>query len=145
MKSIPIVAFSLYQEIATNSDLYQELDFPFLHQQGRNAFTAGAYEDFKPKLVEAILRPQFLKVSEEFNRLYNPFVQDDNLRALAKTYLLSKSRTDHDNLFNRISDVRLKNVLAVLYDEINHVLPLTAVRKIGVHYGPLLPPERYST
>lgn len=137
LKTIPIVAFSLYREIAVNPQLYQTLDFPFLPVRGRVAITPGTYHDFKPQLIDAILKPQFLKVSGELSGIYHSFVQSEQHRALAKDYLLSNSDTKRRALFNQISDSKLKDVFAVLYDEINYVFPLTAVRKIGVHYGPL--------
>lgn len=132
LKILPAVAISFYHLLATDPALCGKIAFSFTHCPKNNQtqfLTQKSYHSLKPLLIQQIVnaRPYFFGYPD----LEVQLAAVD--KKLAKEYLSSGDRSVLDKIENNTA----KNILAVLYEEIHAVFPLTASKKLDVQYGPI--------
>ncbi|MEI6804954.1 MAG: DUF3638 domain-containing protein [Myxococcaceae bacterium] len=132
LKVLPAVAISFYHLLATDPVLCDKIAFSFTHcpkNSQTQFFTQNSYKSLKPILINQILKAQPYFVG--YPDLEVRFEAID--KNLAREYLTSGDRL----VLDKITDNTAKNILAVLYEEIQAVFPLTASKKLDVQYGPI--------
>jgi hypothetical protein len=155
LKVMPHTVVGLYHLIAVTPDLKNKITLEFLKSSSGKPLTAKSYKEFKPILVDAILAASkanqfFTTAKATLGTDLANLLLDANSHAAARQYLTETTASARANLFAKIdakftvkehSD-RVKDIFAVLYDELNGVFELTAGKKLNVHYGPLPAPVR---
>ncbi len=133
LRPLPNVALSFYHLLATDPEICTLVSLPFIRcavdSPLAEAFTKDVYETLKPTLVDKILDAKpFFFGEDRFQRLLEAIPKE-----AARTYLLHGDRA----IFDDKLDTTSKNILATIFEELHSVFPLTAQKKLGVHYGPI--------
>lgn len=126
----------LYNFLATNSAIQKAIKFPFLSASTSPAFTEQRYREVVlPVLVGKVLDGTILGKDKEMQTFLNALTNEE--KVLVETYLHAKKDPEAIAFFKGIESVRIKNILAILKEEINVLLPLTASKKVNEHFGPM--------
>jgi len=156
----------LYQLLATDPYLSQEIKWNFLNDSGKTPFTDVNYKNLKPVIIQKILEGKVRRpVLEPFMKAVTPtqkrWIQEyllggsDGLNGGKTGYSLyglfqwvvkNLGWDDSQQALNYIKSAPspVKNSLAILKEELNKILPLTAKKQIDEHYGSI-PFEAIST
>ena len=128
-----LMAVTGLYELLLNPDMAHVLPLPFLGQTSTNPFTDDNYQGLlKPLLIDAILEGRYLPHDESFQA----FIKKLKDVALLRSYLANEPREEAFEFVSRISDVHVRNILAVVQEELTSLLPLTSRKHLFVHYGP---------
>ncbi|MDP1836571.1 MAG: DUF3638 domain-containing protein [Chlamydiales bacterium] len=109
--------------LVTTVGIYQ-----LLAQKDISHVTQRSYDaEIKPSLVEAACTGQLLPDDTEFQNFVAAHTEE------LRDYL---NNTGDANIVSKTDNIRLKNIVSVLFEQLNSVLPLTLRKHLNVHYGP---------
>jgi hypothetical protein len=156
LKTLPRVIVAFYRLLAKDQSLQNRIQLSFIPKKpGAPAFSPSTYAQFKPYLLEAILKAGRDKaffvgspsIDGNFSELFNRCLISNPCAGFAEKYLGDGAHSqDRKNLFDAIDGLvgtesgdkeRLKDLFSVLYDQIHVIFEVTASKKFGVHYGML--------
>jgi hypothetical protein len=122
-----------YQWVVDHPELQMKWNFKSSHSDKANPLTAAHYEEFKKKVVDKIAEGKFA------HEILGSFLENLNVwqKKQLSAYLGGKSA---DLSFLDKAPSKVKNTLAVVKEELNTFLPLTAKKQVNEHYGPI--PEK---
>ncbi len=132
------VVCDLYEEMTTHAYILKQITFSFVKHSGAPAFTDLQYGDrIKTTLIRKALDGSIGKQEKGWLR-FLAALQPAEHQELTN-YLLGKNR-DFD--IGKLPNDRIRNIVTVLYEELNRLIPLTAKRYLNMHYGPSHPKYR---
>jgi len=138
---------SFYQLMASDPDIYTQFAVPFLPYSKGMPLSDKTYPYLKNLLIEKLVSlhngQSFLTLDRELNKSLVIYLDKYGSEQL-KSYLRGPTKENRQQVLQNISaarlDERLKDVVAILAEEVNSVFELTASKKFNVHYGPLPKP-----
>lgn len=138
---------SFYQLIASDPDIYTKFALPFLPYSNGVPLSDKTYPLLKQQLIEKLVTmhdsQSFLTLDRELNSSLVTYLKKYGSEQL-QSYLSGPTKGNRQQVLQNISDARLderlKDVVAILAEELNGVFELTVLKKLNVHYGPLPKP-----
>lgn len=125
-----------YRLLGSHPEIQKTVNFGFLPGQEGAPFTPEHYyQNVQPIIVQSILNGEILKNDKEFSAFLSGL--DEKSKILLTDYLKNIRNPEASALVDQIPSMRLKNILAVLKEETSQLLPLTAKKRLGEHYGVL--------
>jgi hypothetical protein len=134
---------SLYEMMATRPIIFEAYALPFLPHASGEPVTDESFVGLKELLIKNLLSLEngsFLKNHGDLNQLYIEYLaQNGDADLLA--YWRQPTVSSRTNVMSKIADNRLKDVVAIIAEELNGTLLLTAKKKLNIHFGALIAPS----
>ncbi len=135
-KDVVETTSSLFEALTTDPELSKEIRWNFDPLSTGAPFTQAKYDAFKPLLIRRILDG---RVREGILKPFLGKATADQKR-LVEIYLTgAEKRQGEAYAFIAKADLSVKNTLAVLKEQVQKLLPLTAKKQVDEHYGAIPP------
>lgn len=123
-----------YLFLAKNPIINQLIKFKFLPSHSSSLFTSEKYEEMKPHIVQCLLSESFSSFdSSELREFFSELNAQE--KKYIEKFLLNQIDARVESFIDGLSNEKIQDILALLKEEINTLLPLTAKKNFLEHYG----------
>jgi len=131
----------LYSILASTPEIARQINLQFLEGKGDHPFTDDFYHaEVKPLLVREILERGVWVENPEVGAFFQNMDEGD--RKLLGGFLVNTNDPACYRFISAIGSDEIKNLLSVLKEQLNNLLPLTLKKNLGEHYGPDIVDEK---
>lgn len=134
---------SFYQMMAMDPAIYDSYALGFLPYAQGEPLTDESFAGLKEALIKALVatdQKSFLSSHGDLDALYREYLSNNGNEKLIAYWRAPTVKT-RSEVMSKIDNDQLKDVVAIIAEELNGTFLLTAKKKIDIHFGALPKPE----